>query len=433
MHEALSNIQNELNSLIDMLQEQIPNDEPFGNAHGNWTFPGLSKNELIEEIQSIINFIKDHETENLGEFERRIYDYERRLDHLCNQTIPNMWGNEGQAVPAFMFTIQGLRKVLEAALATDNRAETMRRLRNLKAQVTRMEAQFNDLEPTASTINTMAKRIVDAAHDAAEQLPESWESLREARETISRISDEVRTNKGKVEGARKISDKIVVELERIELTAEDVLQRCETAYAAATSVGLAASFDERSKSLSYSIRFWVAGLVIALLVGGILGTLQIRELLNVLNFENAADSVIVVNAILSLLSVGAPIWFAWLATKQIGQRFRLSEDYGYKASIARAYEGFRREAARIDKDMEAQLLTSALNHLDELPLRLVEDDSHGSPWHELASSEVVKNAMKNVPGFAGQVKELAGKAVGTITRSKADPKSAPPQRIEPDD
>jgi hypothetical protein len=54
------------------------------------------------------------------------------------------------------------------------------------------------------------------------------------------------------------------------------------------------------------------------------------------------------DVVLSLLSIGAPIWLAWQATKQIGQRFRLSEDYAFKASISRAYEGFRREAARID-------------------------------------------------------------------------------------
>lgn len=125
--------------------------------------------------------------------------------------------------------------------------------------------------------------------------------------------------------------------------------------------------------------------------------------------------------LLSLLSVGAPVWFSWLATKQIGQRFRLAEDYAFKASISRAYEGFRREAARFDKDMEAKLLTSALTRLDELPLRLVETDSHGSPWHELASSDIVKQAFKAVPGFAEQVKDLAGKAIVAMTPSKAKP------------
>ena len=140
--------------------------------------------------------------------------------------------------------------------------------------------------------------------------------------------------------------------------------------------------------------------------------------------------MIVLNLLLSVLSVAAPVWFAWLATKQIGQRFRLAEDYAFKASISRAYEGFRREAARFDKDMEAKLLTSALTRLDELPLRLVETDSHGSPWHELASSDVVKQAMKAVPGFAEQVKDLASKAIVAVTPAKAQSKSKP--KVDPE-
>jgi hypothetical protein len=126
-----------------------------------------------------------------------------------------------------------------------------------------------------------------------------------------------------------------------------------------------------------------------------------------------------------VLSVGAPVWFAWLSTKQIGQRFRLSEDYAFKASISRAYEGFRREAARFDKDMEAKLLTSALTRLDELPLRLVEADSHGSPWHELASSNAVKQAMRLVPGFSEQIKDLASRALATATAPRAPYPSGP--------
>lgn len=179
---------------------------------------------------------------------------------------------------------------------------------------------------------------------------------------------------------------------------------------------------ERSSALSKSMWFWVAGLVGALAAGSYFGSNQLHAVSELFKVPNASTSVIVLNLLLSVLSVGAPIWFAWLATKQIGQRFRLAEDYAFKASVSRAYEGFRREAARFDKDMEAKLLTSALTRLDELPLRLVETASHGSPWHELASSDVVKQAMRAVPGFAEQVKDLASKAVLAVTPAKAQMK-----------
>ena len=170
---------------------------------------------------------------------------------------------------------------------------------------------------------------------------------------------------------------------------------------------------------------WVGGLISALAAGSYFGSAQLHSLVELFKVPNVSTPVIVLNLLLSALSVGAPVWFAWLSTKQIGQRFLLAEYYAFKASISRAYEGFRREAARFDKDMEAKLLTSALTRLDELPLRLVETVSHGSPWHELVSSNVVKQAMKAVPDFTEQVKDLAGKALGAVSPIKAPAKPKP--------
>ena len=191
-------------------------------------------------------------------------------------------------------------------------------------------------------------------------------------------------------------------------------------------MGLAAAFSERSNELAKSMWFWIGGLVFALATGSYLGLTQLGALSEIFRVGEVSGSEIVLNVLRSIFSVGAPVWFAWLSTKQIGQRFRLAEDYGFKASISRAYEGFRREAARVDQDMEAKLLGSALDRLDELPLRLVEEKSHGSPWHELASSGVVKRAMNEIPGFVGQVKGSAEKAIGMAASPKARRKRTAP-------
>ena len=122
---------------------------------------------------------------------------------------------------------------------------------------------------------------------------------------------------------------------------------------------------------------------------------------------------------MAIVSLGAPLWFAWLSTKQIGQRFKLAEDYGYKASVAKAYEGYRKEAARIDEELEARLFASALSRVEEAPLRLVEDGGHGSPWHELANSSSFRDALKNLPDFRDKVFELANSAIDK-TRRKPD-------------
>ncbi len=276
-----------------------------------------------------------------------------------------------------------------------------------------MESRLNGLEPRTTTLTAMVERI-ENAHNAADQLPTDLESLTEARQQMTQLVQDAIKDKGHLLSVREQANNIETQLKNCVVNANTALERCETAYSASTSVGLAAAFSERSSSLSKSMWLWVSGLIAALAGGSYFGSSQLQSLSKLFQAPDTSTAVIVLNLLLSLLSVGAPIWFAWLATKQIGQRFRLAEDYAFKASVSRAYEGFRRETARFDKDMEARLLNSALSRFDELPLRLVDPDSHGSPWHELATSDTVKQAMKAVPGFAEQVKDLASQTVSAI-------------------
>lgn len=430
MHQSLKALKEQLLQVIAQLKASIGSDEPFGNAHNNWTFPGLTRSDLVADAQSIIDLIDSNGVEELGDSEAIISDYKRRLQLLQQQTIPNMWGNPAAGVPAYIFTIDGLRKALMPVLIRDDRAEAIAALRKITRQLRGMEASLNGLEPRTASLTAMVERI-EQAYNAADQLPTDLEMLSEARQKIADLAKDATRDQSEVSRIRETANEFDKQLNKSADEAKAVLERCETAYSAATSVGLAAAFNERSDELSQSMWIWVAGLVIALAAGSYFGSAQLHSLSELFKMPAASSSVIVLNLVLSVLSVGAPVWFAWLSTKQIGQRFRLAEDYAFKASISRAYEGFRRETARFDKDMEAKLLTSALTRLDELPLRLVETTSHGSPWHELASSDIVKQAMKVVPGFAEQVRDLAGKAITAVTPEKAQPavtaKTAPTQ------
>ncbi|TYK68827.1 hypothetical protein FSY59_20630 [Comamonas sp. Z3] len=418
MHETLENINVQLKQVIAKVQSHVPSAQPFGIAHGNWSFPGLTSEELAAEAQSLIDLIDEHNADQLGEAESILQDYVRRIKFLHEHTVPSIWGNAGTGVPTYLLTLQGLRKALAAANIQGAQDASTAKLRKLTNQVRSLEARLKDLEPRTTSLTTMVSRI-ESAHDAADQLPTDLASLAEARENLQSLVREATKDHGHIEELRSKADDLDKRLQQSTEDAKSVLDRCETAYSAATSVGLAAAFTERSGALSKSMWIWVLGLVAALAAGSYFGSAQLHSLSELFKQPNVTTSVVILNLMLSMLSVGAPVWFAWLATKQIGQRFRLAEDYAFKASISRAYEGFRREAARVDKDMEARLLASALTRLDELPLRLVETDSHGSPWHELASSDLMKEAMRAVPGFAGQVKELAAKAINTMSQPKA--------------
>ena len=410
MSPILLDIKTELNEIINQLESSIPNDEALNYAQGHWAFPGITKAELIAEAKSLISLIEDKGNDEVDDKDGALARYLRALEFLSANTVPQIWGNANDAVPAYIITINALKTALEPFLIKDDSKELAVQLKNQRRRVRSLEDNLNELEPRTSPLKEMVSRI-EQAHETAEQLPTDLESLREARKTIGKLVTESTADKAAALAAKTEIEKLQKELNGVSEEAQKVLKQCESAYSAATSVGLAAAFSERSDNLSKSMWIWVVGLVLSLSAGGYFGSAQLQKLLELMAQKDISSLSMSINFIMAILSIGAPVWFSWLATKQIGQRFKLSEDYAFKASVSRAYEGFRRETARFDKEMEAKLLSSALTRLDELPLRLVEAENHGSPWHELASSNIVKQAMSKIPSFPDNVKELARNAM----------------------
>ena len=411
MNTILKAISDELTQIVVALKA-IGSNEPVGVAHNAWNIPGISRNELIQTVDRLMLLITDRGTDQLVEKDDLVADYPRRLLFLRQHTIPQIWsGNGGAAISTFLITIQGLQIALEHALP-ENRdlAQTLARAAaNAKTATTRLralEARISDLEPRSTTLDEMLGRI-ESANEAADQLPVDLAALVEARKTIKTLLADASLDRSAVSGFanESIADKKTLS-DRVK-EAEDIVARCSAAYAASTSHGLAAAFTERSSTLSNSMWVWVGGLVVALGLGSWIGSTQLHNFSEAIKLPNSNTSVAFINLVLALLSVGATVWFSWLATKQIGQRFRLAEDYAFKASVSRAYEGYRREAANIDQEFVSRLFASALSRLDEQPLRLVETTTHGSPWHELASSELIKKASTLVPEFGASVTQLA--------------------------
>lgn len=241
MHQSLLNIQQQLEKVIAALRAAIPSDEPFGNAQGNWGFPGLTRVELIGDAQSLIDLIEIEGADEVGDHDTLLTDYVRRLQFLQAQTIPNLWGNAGVGVPAYMFTLDGLRKALAPVLTRDRHREAIVNIRKLTGQIRGLEARLNGLEPRTASVAQMVDTI-EHAYNAADQLPTDLESLAEAKQKVVGIVADATQNQGRLVAVRERADEIETQLNETAKEADAVLKRCETAYSAATSVGLAAAF-----------------------------------------------------------------------------------------------------------------------------------------------------------------------------------------------
>lgn len=418
MHPVLTTTLQELGLLVASLKA-LASNEPLNVAHGVWNNPGTTRDELLEVARRATLLIEERGKDDLDVGEALIADYKRRLEFLRVHTVPQIWsGNAGPAVSVFLITMQGLQDALEIALPEnqDLSEEIAKARASAKTATNRLralEVRLGDLEPRSLSLDEMVGRI-EKANAAADQLPVDLEALRDARKTIEDLLAAVKADRLKVGGLASGADTDKATMVARVSEAEDIVARCSAAYAATTSHGLAAAFAERSNALGKSMWVWVGGLVIALGLGSWIGSAQLRSFSEVIKQPDSNSAVAVINLVLALLSVGATVWFSWLATKQIGQRFRLAEDYAFKASVSRAYEGYRREAANIDEEFVSRLFSSALSRLDEQPLRLVETTTHGSPWHELASSDLIRRATESVPEFAASVTQLARNGLGAL-------------------
>ncbi|WP_262373234.1 hypothetical protein [Pseudomonas prosekii] len=411
MHDLLKPLAEELDAIVEALKSHISTAAPLSLNSGNWSFPGVTRNDLVNRATELKSALANA-LEPTAESQTFLTGIAERLAFVRSHTIPQMLNQGGSAVSAFLITFEAVEKAL-SPLLTDTKAQALKNSQAVKkttGQIRSIETRMRELTPRTKTLEDMVGRI-EKAHDAADQLPTDLETLAESQKKVSELLSKAEGDRALIGGILGGAEDVSREMIRRAAEAKEILERCESAYSSATSLGLASAFSERSKSLDYSMWGWVVGLIAALLTGGFFGSLQLRNLGYELANPQAQSLSIGINLVLSILSVGGPVWFAWLSTKQIGQRFRLSEDYAFKASISRAYEGYRREAARIDPELEKQLLGSALSRLDEQPLRLVESDSFGSPWHEFLASDVVKDAVKSVPGFVDKVTALATSAL----------------------
>ncbi|MNY46132.1 hypothetical protein D3C86_1812830 [compost metagenome] len=118
----------------------------------------------------------------------------------------------------------------------------------------------------------------------------------------------------------------------------------------------------------------------------------------------------------------------------MGQRFRLAEDYAFKASVAKAYEGYRNEALALNNpEFAGRLFGVALERLEEAPLRLVANDPmHATPFQELIASSGFRSALHRSAALREQLGALLASAMPKRKGAHTTPGQQPPSANDAD-
>lgn len=403
-------------SLSKAILASTTENRPYNIVWG-WNLPPITRTELAElpsRFAARLRTLPDGDVTK--EVEDLLKAVPERATQLQNGSIGNLPGpNAIHVVPQIYELVDVVERALPPRLppkvSVDWREADEKKLLppDLLRRLRSIEASLRNIEPRTGKLAEQVAAI-EAAHAAAESLPTDLATLGEARAEIDEARTAAKSAAEEIETARTGAEEARGRIAENEKESAQLVKNCGEAYRVTTTKGLAAAFHQRAFWLNVSLVLWIIGLLVALSVAAYMAT-QRLTLIQELMRAGASSDRLWVHVALAILSVGAPVWFAWIATKQIGQRFRLAEDYAFKASVAKAYEGYRREAARIDPQFEARLFGSALTRLEEAPLRFVESEIHGSPWHELTSSPAFEKALSLVPELKSKYLSLVPAAL----------------------
>lgn len=402
-------------------------DNTFASTLGA-VYPVISPKELAEFPKEVISKLKIIENSSILEktellenvdLIEKLKKISTKIDTIVsNNSITYFYNGHGKdAIPGFLATMVWINMQIDELVSFEKTSNPDFYPTELKNKIYRINEEIHSLTIDKEELENKIKKI-EEAHNAASNLPATMNDLRNAEKSIKKLTNDSLISHNKIEEFKNKIESNDKFLEEKKLEAEELINKCDEAYRSNTTQGLAKSFEEKANSLSKSIYAWLACLVASLILGLSIGGRLINDLNVYLTSGQIDTAVVFVKLLISLLSLGAPLWFAWLSTKQISERFKLAEDYAFKASVAKAYEGYRKEASRLDEVFEARLFNTALNRLDEEPLRFVNNLNHGSPWHELIGSIEFQNAMKKFPELRDKFIELAKHGLDKVDLKK---------------
>jgi hypothetical protein len=402
MHPQIDKLCVLLDEVVAALMPHAAEARPQSLIAG-WNVPSLTYSQLLNIPMSLSDRLKQADIQDIDN------DTEFDIAHICTslaafiaQTLPYMInGNLAGAIAPFTATFDFVTSRVNSLIGPNwNTLPAGAVPGALARRAQRLQRDLDLLVPEVSEVAAKLKTIVDA-HDAAEAFPADVQYLKQTQIEIQKISSVSSEIIGQIKEHNRQSTEELSEMKSTAKEASSLLQQASDVYSSTTTVALASSFAARAESLNKSVFWWVLMLGITLTAAVIIGAIRIYAMKDLLSSANLDWAKVSLQMVLSILSVGGPVWFAWISTKQIGQRFRLAEDYAFKESVAKAYEGYRKEAVRLDPEFARALFASALMRFNEEPLRLVEPQAFGSPAHELASSNNFKEIIMAVLQRAG--------------------------------
>ncbi len=379
-----------LDQLGDALVASFPDARALSEQHG-WNMPNVSGADLSRAAKSLSTTLRTFAPSKIEPVtSMQLSEIIQRMNYFRINVIPNgQGGNSYFMVISFQAMLASFETTFKPllswqALPKDSLPPALaKRVSSVNIAIEELETDSGELAERIRLINA-AKQDVDTL---ALLITETKSTLGVAK----RLETDATNVSAQLEVIRAKANSDLASIDGLVNRAKAEVDAALGAHRASTSHGLSQAYVEKELGCRSSMRWWTSGLMLALALGGFIGYSHYESISS--SFEEGLSTIAIVKTCLAILGIAGSIWFAWLASLQVGYRFRLAEEYAIKAASARSYEAYRQEAARVDTFLEAKLLASLLARFDEAPLRLIDNETHGSPIHAFLNSAAFKTAI----------------------------------------
>lgn len=284
--------------------------------------------------------------------------------------------------------------------ADNVRAAMDRALAEAKQETAQIVAQKNSAQAFATEIEATS----NSAQKSRDQIDAILSVVDEQRSSAAKSATVL---KGLADTAEQADARVVeyeAQLKDLIGQSKKQLETIVGLLPGATSAGLASSFEKRQLTFQQPVARWqniFIGAIAMLAVLACTGVLQAFFADHVLTYDELVRSWLI-----RLPFAGALVWLALYASRESSLARRLEEDYGYKAAIASAFEGFQNQMKGIVNEGDGEtplsrLCVDTLATLASPPGRIYE-----------------KHALTVTPGseLGEAVKTVTG--IGTTTTAK---------------
>jgi len=256
-------------------------------------------------------------------------------------------------------------------------------------------------------------------HAASQVTTGAAEASAEAiRVLLEQCATHAATTKGLADAAKVTEERVAAyeaQLAGLQKTAEDRLKTIESLLPGAASAGLASAFNKRREHFKTPQRVWQGVFIASLATLFVIAGFHYGETGIEFGFLPKGDLKLTLEQLgLSLLYrlpfVLPLIWLAFHSSHQAALAQRLEEDYGFKETVSRSFEGYRREMAEIGGSVQpnsplVSFCSAVLRVVTNPPDRIYERHAlNKTPLNAIAESAtpIAEAASKVRPFNAGQ-------------------------------